>query len=229
MYRAAGIYAGRILKSATSAALPVVPPAIPRGDAMDGRRMPEIMQTRLIAGAAVPLDAGNLRQATECFGNYRIFQGRAVLLAEQQVFAVSRMPAAVLRDECLQHRAQAGDDRDDARLEELNLVPLMWSSDRGRSTSSTLRRRASPRRSPAPLERRTARRGKDGVWTEAPDGRWHGRSTAGATAMGRQETSVPLPHHAMPVSIAEIDPKADGEPHHQSQPSGQRQAEHQQH
>jgi hypothetical protein len=86
---------------------------------MDGGRMPEIMQTRLIASAAVPLDAGNLTQATECFGNYRIFQGRAVLLAEQQVFAVSRMPAAVLRDECLQHRAQAGADRDDARLEEL--------------------------------------------------------------------------------------------------------------
>ena len=84
-----------------------------------GRRMPEIMQTRLIASAAVPLDASNLTQATECFGNYRIFQGRAVLLAEQQVFAVSRMPAAVLRDECLQHRAQAGADRDDARLEEL--------------------------------------------------------------------------------------------------------------
>ena len=33
-----------------------------------------------------------------------------------------------------------------------NFVPLMWSSDRGRSTSSTLRRRASPRRRPAPYK-----------------------------------------------------------------------------
>jgi hypothetical protein len=41
------------------------------------------------------------------------------------------------------------------------------------------------------------------------------RLAAGAAAMGRQETSVPL-HHAMPVSIAEIDPKADGSPHDQS-------------
>jgi hypothetical protein len=54
------------------------------------------------------------------------------------------------------------------------------------------------------------------------------REGALGSAMGRQETSVRLPHHAMPVSITEIDPQADGEPHHQSQPSGQRQAEHQQ-
>jgi hypothetical protein len=54
------------------------------------------------------------------------------------------------------------------------------------------------------------------------------REGAPAAAMGRQGTSVRLPHHAMPVSITEIDPQADGEPHHQSQPSGQRQAEHQQ-
>jgi hypothetical protein len=103
-YRAAGTLRGPNSQKRNIGRLAGRAPAIPTGDAMDGRRMPEIMQTRLIAGAAVPLDAGNLTQATECFGNYRIFQ----VLAEQQVFAVSRMPAAVLRDECLQGQALVG-------------------------------------------------------------------------------------------------------------------------
>ena len=45
---------------------------------------------------------------------------------------------------------------------------------------------------------------------------------AGVSCAGR------FRHHAMPVSIAEIDHEADGEPHPKSQPGGQRQAEHQQ-
>ena len=36
----------------------VGPYAIPGGNSMDSRRMPEIVQARLIASSAVPLDAG---------------------------------------------------------------------------------------------------------------------------------------------------------------------------
>src|SRR5258708_39480856 len=87
---------------------------------MDSRRMPEIVQARLIASPAVPLDAVNPTQATESSADRRVGQGRAVALAEQQVAAVSRWEGVMLlRDECLQDRAQAGADGDDAGLEEL--------------------------------------------------------------------------------------------------------------
>ena len=39
---------------------------IPGGDAMNSRRMPEVMDAWLIASATVPLDAGTRTQATEC-------------------------------------------------------------------------------------------------------------------------------------------------------------------
>ena len=64
--------------------------AIPGRNPMDGSRMPEIMQARLIASASLPPDAGNRTQAPECCADRRVGQGRAVRLAEQQVPAVSR-------------------------------------------------------------------------------------------------------------------------------------------
>src|SRR3974377_362420 len=86
------------------------------------------MKTGLIARTTIPPDTGKRTQTAEGLGDHCIGQGRAVLLAEQQVFAVSRMPSAILRDKCLQHRAQAGADRDDARLEELRPLDMQQRS-----------------------------------------------------------------------------------------------------
>ena len=91
---------------------------------MNRSRMSEIMKTGLIARASVPLDAGNRTQTAESLCHHCIVQRRAVLLAEQQILAVSRMPSVMLRDECHQHFAQARADRDDARLEELRLLDV---------------------------------------------------------------------------------------------------------
>ena len=56
---------------------------------MHRSRMPEIMKTGLIARATIPLDAGKRTQTAKGLCEHRIVQGRAVLLAEQQVLAVS--------------------------------------------------------------------------------------------------------------------------------------------
>ena len=65
---------------------------------MNRSRMPEIMKTGLIARATVPLDAGKRTQTAESLCHHCIVQRRAVLLAEQQILAVSRTPSVMLRD-----------------------------------------------------------------------------------------------------------------------------------
>ena len=83
---------------------------------MDRRRMPEIVQARLVASPAVPLDVGNRTKSTESRADRRVGQGSAVALAKQQVTDGSRWAGC---DECLQGSAQSGADGNDARLKEL--------------------------------------------------------------------------------------------------------------
>ena len=47
---------------------------------MNGRRVPEIMQSRLVARVTVPLDAGIVRRRLKAGADRRIGQRRAVAL-----------------------------------------------------------------------------------------------------------------------------------------------------
>ena len=86
------------------------------------------MKTWLIARASVPLDAGKRTQTAESLCHHCIVQRRAVLLAEQQILAVSRTPSVCFATNAINtslKHALIGTMR---VLK--NFVSLMWSRER---------------------------------------------------------------------------------------------------
>ena len=70
--------------------------AIPCSDAVNGRRMPEIVQTRLVTGAAIPPDARDLAQPSKCGVDNGVTKGCTVTLAKQPALGMYRMPLPAL-------------------------------------------------------------------------------------------------------------------------------------
>ena len=131
----------------------VGPYAIPGGNSMDSRRMPEIVQARLIASPAAPLDAGNRTQATESSADRQSVRGVPSHLRNSK--SPPSLGGQVWRLATNAFRTALSLALIGTMRILKNFVPRMWSSDRGRSTSETLRRRASPRRNPAPYRSNT--------------------------------------------------------------------------
>ena len=125
--------------------------AIPRGDLVNRCGMPEVVHPGLAASVTVPSNARDRAQGDGMRSERCITQIGAVAAGKTR----SRRPrnhgyrASRWRP---YHGAQTVAQRNDARLEKLR--SSMCINDCGMSTSSILRRIASPRRSPAPYRSR---------------------------------------------------------------------------
>src|SRR6516164_5314752 len=93
--------------------------AIPRSDTVNGRRVPEVVHPRLVAGTPISSDICDLAKAAKCDAKRCPAQGRAVTVGKDPALGSGRIGITWPCNERPHHRGQAIAQRDDARLEEL--------------------------------------------------------------------------------------------------------------